>query len=78
MHDSPGFSRAEKLERGMCVTIEPGIYVPAHDPSGKWPKHFLGMGVRIEDSVCVDEGSPVVLSAEAVKEVSSVFSLFAW
>jgi intermediate cleaving peptidase 55 len=23
VHDSPGFVRTEKLEKGMCVTIEP-------------------------------------------------------
>ena len=23
VHDSPGFPRSEKLEKGMCITIEP-------------------------------------------------------
>lgn len=41
----------------------------------RWPKHFRGMGVRIEDSVCVGEDGPVVLSVEAVKEVGIVFCL---
>jgi intermediate cleaving peptidase 55 len=39
-------------------------------PDDRYPKHFRGMGIRIEDSVCVDKGSPYVLSTEAVKEVS--------
>ncbi|KAK0385219.1 hypothetical protein NLU13_7696 [Sarocladium strictum] len=72
VHDCPGFSRREKLVRGHCVTIEPGVYVP---DDVKWPAHFRGMGVRIEDSVCVDEDSPYVLSSEAVKEVDDIEAL---
>jgi intermediate cleaving peptidase 55 len=72
VHDCPGFSRREKLVKGHCVTIEPGIYVP---DDVKWPAHFRGMGVRIEDSVCVDEDSPYVLSTEAVKEVDDIEAL---
>lgn len=44
-----------------------GIYVPDNE---RWPKHFRGMGIRIEDSVCVGEEAPLVLSVEAAKEVS--------
>lgn len=72
VHDCPGHSRREKLRRGHCVTIEPGLYVPDEEC---WPKHFRGMGVRIEDSVCVDEDSPFVLSAEAVKQVDDIEAL---
>lgn len=43
-----------------------GVYVP---DDKRWPKHFRGMGIRIEDSVCVGEESPIILSVEAVKEV---------
>lgn len=45
-----------------------GIYV---DHSERWPEHFRGIGIRIEDSVCVQEDSPLVLTTEAVKEVCS-------
>lgn len=44
-----------------------GVYVPNDD---RWPAHFRGMGIRIEDSICVGEEHPIVLSAEAAKEVS--------
>ena len=30
------------------------------------------MGIRIEDSVCVEEEHPLVLTTEAVKEVCSI------
>jgi hypothetical protein len=43
-----------------------GIYVPDDD---RWPKSFRGIGIRLEDSVCVGDDGPVVLSAEAAKEV---------
>jgi intermediate cleaving peptidase 55 len=72
VHDSPGFSRSKAFETGMCVTVEPGVYVPDDE---RWPKWARGMGMRIEDSVCVDEEGPYVLSTEAVKEVSVIHEL---
>jgi intermediate cleaving peptidase 55 len=72
VHDCPGYSRREKLRSGHCVTIEPGVYVPNDE---RWPAHFRGMGVRIEDSVCIDAESPFVLTTEAVKEVVDIEAL---
>ncbi|KAL9603796.1 MAG: hypothetical protein Q9219_000905 [cf. Caloplaca sp. 3 TL-2023] len=66
VHDTPGESRKTPLQAGQCVTVEPGIYVPDTD---RWPAAFRGMGIRIEDSVCVQEEHPLVLTTEAVKEV---------
>ena len=43
-----------------------GVYVP---DDARWPAHFRGMGVRIEDTVCVREEGPLNLTVEAVKEV---------
>ena len=51
----------------MVVTIEPGVYVP---PMAQFPKHFHGLGVRIEDAVLVGKQHATVLSASAPKEVS--------
>ncbi|PSR99093.1 metallopeptidase [Coniella lustricola] len=73
VHDCPGFGRNVALQAGHCVTIEPGVYVPADDE--RWPKHFRGIGIRIEDSVCVDEFGPIVLTTEAVKEVVDIEAL---
>lgn len=72
VHDSPGLSRSRLFENGMCVTVEPGIYVPEDD---RWPSWAHGIGIRIEDSVCVDEESPYVLTTEAVKEVVDIEAL---
>lgn len=46
-----------------------GIYVPDDE---RWPARFRGIGIRIEDSVCVGDDSPIVLTTEAVKEVSII------
>jgi hypothetical protein len=43
-----------------------GLYVPDDD---RWPSHFRGLNIRIEDSVCVQAEHPLVLTTEAVKEV---------
>jgi intermediate cleaving peptidase 55 len=72
VHDCPGYSRSTKLKAGHCITIEPGIYVPDDE---RWPEHFRGIGIRIEDSICVQDDSPLVLTTEAVKEVADIEAL---
>lgn len=72
VHDCPGYGRNVALKKGMCVTIEPGVYVPDDE---RYPKHFRGMGIRIEDSVAVDNEGPIVLTVEAVKEVVDIEAL---
>jgi hypothetical protein len=53
------------------LTNTRGIYVPDDD---RWPAKFRGVGIRIEDSVCVGDDNPIVLTTEAVKEVSSLMT----
>jgi intermediate cleaving peptidase 55 len=72
VHDVPGYGRDVRLRAGHCVTVEPGVYVPDDE---RWPEHFRGLAVRIEDSVCVDDESPLVLTTEAVKEVVDIEAL---
>lgn len=72
VHDCPGHPRSISLKAGHCVTIEPGIYVPDDE---RWPSHFRGLGIRIEDSVCVQDDAPLVLTTEAVKEVVDIEAL---
>ena len=72
VHDTIGYTRKAVLHEGHCITIEPGIYVPDEE---RWPKHFRNMGIRIEDSVCVQDDSPYVLTTEAVKEVVDIEAL---
>lgn len=49
-----------------------GLYIPNTEA---YPVHFRGMGIRIEDSVCVQEVHPLVLTTEAVKEVDDIEAL---
>ncbi|KAH0360822.1 peptidase M24, partial [Aureobasidium melanogenum] len=72
VHDAPGHPRTGRLTAGECITIEPGIYVPKDE---RWPKHFQGLAIRIEDSVCITEEQPYVLTTEAVKEVVDIEAL---
>ncbi|KAF1813419.1 xaa-pro dipeptidase app [Eremomyces bilateralis CBS 781.70] len=72
VHDSPGYLRNAPLQPSQCVTIEPGIYVPDDE---RWPEAFRGIGIRIEDSICVQEEHPYVLTTEAVKEVVDIEAL---
>ncbi|KAL1970044.1 hypothetical protein VTN77DRAFT_6449 [Rasamsonia byssochlamydoides] len=72
VHDSAGYPRNVKLRAGQCITIEPGVYVPNDE---RWPKSFRGMGIRVEDSVCVGDDNAIILSTEAVKEIEDIEAL---
>ena len=62
------FAPASLIVPGLLTLVmDSGIYVPADD--GRWPAAFRGMGIRTEDSVCVQDEGPLVLTTEAVKEV---------
>lgn len=69
VHDAPGYSRTGLLRQNQCITIEPGIYVPDDE---RWPKHFRGLGIRIEDSVVIGDAQVEVLTQNAVKDIQDV------
>ncbi|SOV05501.1 related to X-Pro aminopeptidase II [Ustilago sp. UG-2017a] len=70
LHDCPSVPRTNKLEEGVALTIEPGVYVPFDDA---FPKAFQGIGVRVEDDIAlVGEQDNLVLSSSAPKEVVDV------
>ena len=74
LHDIPSVSRHDKLVAGNVVTIEPGLYVPFDD---KFPKHFQGIGVRVEDDIVVGKTSSEILNLTSgcVKEVADIEAL---
>lgn len=73
VHD-PGLHRinnqSRKLEPGMVLTVEPGIYIK-EDMDGIHPK-WLGIGVRIEDDVVVTQDGCKVLSADVPKTIAEI------
>ena len=64
-----------ELEPGMCMTVEPGIYIAAdnQDVAAKW----RGIGVRIEDDVVVTRTGCEILTADVPKSVAEIEALMA-
>jgi len=53
VHDTPTVSRDVKLRKGICFTIEPGLYFRPDDPNVK--NEFKGIGLRVEDNFLINE-----------------------
>lgn len=60
---------SRKLEPGMVITVEPGLYV-ARNQEAK--EEYRGIGVRIEDDVLVTAEGHRVLTAGVPKEVEEI------
>ena len=63
------------LEPGMCLTIEPGIYIPAG--SKGVPRRWWNIGVRIEDDVAVTERGCELLTDGLPRTADEVEALMA-
>jgi Xaa-Pro aminopeptidase len=59
VHDVGSFGT--RLQPGMVLTVEPGIYIPSE-----------GIGIRIEDDVLVTPGGHEVLSRAAPRTVEEI------
>ena len=67
--DSEG---SRKLEAGMYMTVEPGIYlVPSDDLDENWHN----IGIRIEDDVLLTDDGNFVMTAGAPKSISEIEQL---
>ena len=62
--------KPRKLDAGMVLTVEPGIYI-AKDYD-KVPAEWRGIGVRIEDDILVTTAGPEDLTAGIPKTVDEV------
>jgi len=63
------------LEPGMCLTIEPGIYIAPDNQDV--PEKWRGIGVRIEDDVVVTENGCEVLTTGVPKQTREIEALMA-
>jgi len=66
------FAQRRKLEPGMALTVEPGIYVP-EDPA--YDKKWWNIGARIEDMILVTTAGPECLSCKAPREIADIEKL---
>jgi Xaa-Pro aminopeptidase len=76
VHDVGNYRRAgkpRKLEPGMVLTVEPGIYVSADDTQA--PAEMRGIGIRIEDDVLITAEGYEVMSLAIPKSVADVEAL---
>jgi Xaa-Pro aminopeptidase len=66
-------SEHRRLEEGMVVTVEPGLYFAEDDTT--IPAEYRGIGVRIEDDVLVTATGNEVLTSACPKEIADLESL---
>ena len=64
-----------KLEPGMVMTVEPGIYISVDNQDV--PARYRGIGVRIEDDVLVTTNGPRVLTHKVPKQADEIEALMA-
>jgi Xaa-Pro aminopeptidase len=68
-------TESRKLEPGVVMTVEPGIYVSVETKD--IPEQYLGIGVRIEDDVLCTQNGPRVLTNKVPKEAEEIEALMA-
>lgn len=61
-----------RLEPGMVLTVEPGLYIPADRT--EVPARYRNLGIRIEDDILIIAEGNEVLSARAPKTVADIES----
>ncbi|MBI3819812.1 MAG: aminopeptidase P N-terminal domain-containing protein [Planctomycetes bacterium] len=67
VHDAGDYqTKNRKLEPGMFLTVEPGIYIP--EGTDGIDKKWWGIGVRIEDDILVTDRAPLNLSGRLPRD----------
>lgn len=75
VHDAGEYGAEGKwtrLQPGMVLTVEPGLYVRAGDDI---PEEFRNIGIRIEDDVLVTRGGSEILTAGVPKAIAEIEAL---
>jgi Xaa-Pro aminopeptidase len=76
VHDVGAYTESDKsyrkLEPGMVMTVEPGLYV---QPDTDVPERWKGIGIRIEDDILCTSGEPDNLTAAIPKTIEEIEAL---
>jgi Xaa-Pro aminopeptidase len=78
VHDAGTYyvnGESRKLEAGMILTIEPGLYI--QEGVQGVPDEYIGIGIRIEDDVLITETGNEVLSQRVPKTVEDIEKMMA-
>lgn len=70
--DSGSIETPRLLEKGMAITIEPGLYI-SNDANVE--DHWKGIGVRIEDDVIVTDTGCEILTSAVPKSIQDIEAL---
>lgn len=77
VHDPAPYRDAKNqeipLQKGMVLTIEPGLYIDSNDKSV--PKKYRGIGIRIEDNILVTKDGCENLSSAIAKTIEEIESV---
>ncbi|MCB0408493.1 MAG: aminopeptidase P N-terminal domain-containing protein [Bdellovibrionales bacterium] len=76
VHDAGAYEldgQSRPYEKGMVVTVEPGIYIPHNDETA--PMELRGIGIRIEDDILVTNEGIENLTIKTPKEVAELEDL---
>lgn len=75
VHDTPSVGSGTRLQPGMVITVEPGLYFPEHEEA--LPEWCRGVGIRIEDDVVIGRAGEKaeVLTADAPKTARDIEAL---
>jgi Xaa-Pro aminopeptidase len=68
--DKNGRRMSTKFTKGMCVTVEPGLYFDPNDETT--PLKYRGIGVRIEDDIVITEDGILNLTESLPKEILEI------
>ncbi|RKS85035.1 Xaa-Pro aminopeptidase [Orbus hercynius] len=65
-------SRERKLEPGMVLTVEPGLYI---NQDADVPVQYRGIGIRIEDNIVITQTGNKVLTSDVPKAADEIEKL---
>ena len=65
--------QSRTLEAGMCLTVEPGLYIPKNDESA--PAELRGIRIRIEDDILVTQFGNENMTEYVPKDIEGIESI---